>query len=169
MQQRLPSKFVRPILFAHRGARAHSRENTLESFELAVRLGATGLETDVWLTRDNQAVLDHDGLIKLRMRRRQIREFTTEQLPDHIPTLKQLFEKCGDQQNYSIDICDLRAIDQVHDVISRRGENFTKKSGYVILTLICCVTGVSGFPLCNLSIQSGSQELPKDQSAVVRI
>ena len=60
---------MRPILFAHRGAKAHSRENTLESFELAVRLGATGLETDVWLTKDNQAVLDHDGVIKVRLRR----------------------------------------------------------------------------------------------------
>lgn len=127
MQQHLPSKFARPILFAHRGAKAHSRENTLESFELAVRLGATGLETDVWLTKDNQAVLDHDGVIKVRLRRRQIRDFKKDQLPDYIPTLKQLFEKCGDQQNYSIDICDPRAIDQLHEVISQRGENFVKK------------------------------------------
>ena len=75
MQQRLPSKFDRPILFAHRGAKAHSPENTLESFELAMRLGATGLETDVWLTRDGHVVCDHDGVVNKRLRRIPIKSF----------------------------------------------------------------------------------------------
>ena len=35
----IPSQRVPPIGFAHRGARAHARENTLEAFELALRLG----------------------------------------------------------------------------------------------------------------------------------
>jgi glycerophosphoryl diester phosphodiesterase len=52
------------IGFAHRGARAHERENTLEAFALALGLGATGLESDVWLTRDGVAVLDHDGVAR---------------------------------------------------------------------------------------------------------
>ena len=50
VQQRLPSLLDRPIMFAHRGARAHAPENTLEAFALGLRLGATGLESDVWLT-----------------------------------------------------------------------------------------------------------------------
>ena len=54
-----------PIGFAHRGARAHAPENTLEAFRLALRLGATGLESDVWLTADGVAVLDHDGAVGL--------------------------------------------------------------------------------------------------------
>ena len=52
MQQRLPALLDRPIGFAHRGARAHAPENTIEAFTLAFRLGATGLESDVWLTAD---------------------------------------------------------------------------------------------------------------------
>ena len=52
MQQRLPSLLDEPIAFGHRGARAHARENTLEAFTLALRLGATGLESDVWVTAD---------------------------------------------------------------------------------------------------------------------
>ena len=52
VQQRLPSALERPIMFAHRGARAHAPENTLEAFALGLRLGATGIESDVWLTRD---------------------------------------------------------------------------------------------------------------------
>ncbi len=64
VQQRLPSLLETPILFAHRGARAHARENTIEAFALALRLGATGLESDVWITADGVAVLDHDGVVR---------------------------------------------------------------------------------------------------------
>ena len=49
------------LLFAHRGASANAPENTIAAFELALGLGATGLESDVWLTADGVAVLDHDG------------------------------------------------------------------------------------------------------------
>ncbi|MCU1376632.1 MAG: putative phosphodiesterase, partial [Actinomycetia bacterium] len=61
-----------PIGFAHRGARAHAPENTLAAFTLATRLGATGLESDVWLTADGVAVLDHDGVVRHGLRRRPI-------------------------------------------------------------------------------------------------
>src|SRR6476619_1442690 len=69
VQQRLPSLLDDPIAFGHRGARAHAQENTLESFALALRLGATGLESDVWLTTDGVPVLDHDGVVRRRMGR----------------------------------------------------------------------------------------------------
>lgn len=32
-----------PITFAHRGARAHAPENTIEAFRLALKLGLLGL------------------------------------------------------------------------------------------------------------------------------
>ena len=68
VQQRLPSLLDPPIAFAHRGARAHAPENTLDAFELALRLGATGLESDVWLTADGVPVLDHDGVVRVGRR-----------------------------------------------------------------------------------------------------
>ena len=72
MQQRLPSLLDPPIAFAHRGAKAHAPENTIEAFTLALRLGATGLESDVWLTSDGVPVLDHDGVVRARLRSRPI-------------------------------------------------------------------------------------------------
>ena len=69
MQQRLPSLLDDPITFAHRGARAYAPENTLEAFELGLRLGATGLESDVWVSADGVPVLDHDGVIRGRFGR----------------------------------------------------------------------------------------------------
>ena len=95
MQQRLPSLLEHPIAFAHRGARAHARENTIDAFELALRLGATGLESDVWLTADGVPVLDHDGVVRVQRRKRSIPDLRRDQLPSHIPTLAELFDACG--------------------------------------------------------------------------
>ena len=127
MQQRLPSRFERPILFAHRGAKAHSAENTLESFELAVRLGATGLETDVWLSKDGELVSDDDGVVNKRLRRISINRFNRHDLSSSIPSLEELFERCGRDINYSIDVCDELSIDQIHELVSQGGTDFAKK------------------------------------------
>ena len=47
-------------LQAHRGARWHLAENTLEGFELALQMGARTLELDVVVTRDDVLVISHD-------------------------------------------------------------------------------------------------------------
>src|SRR5215210_4701976 len=85
-----------PIAFAHRGARAHAPENTLEAFRLALRLGATGLESDVWLTADGEAVLDHDGVARIA-------------LPSFVPTLEELYADCGTSYELSLDVKDAAA------------------------------------------------------------
>ena len=97
----------RPAIgFAHRGARAQAPENTLEAFTLARRLGATGLESDVWLTSDGVAVLDHDGIVKSGWRRRPIRDVARRALPSHVPTLAELYETCGTDIELSLDVKD---------------------------------------------------------------
>lgn len=111
---RLPSLLQPPIGFAHRGARAHAPENTLEAFRLALRLGATGLESDVWLTADGVAVLDHDGIAGgRRLRRTRITGVTRAELPAHIPTLAELYEECGTGFQLSLDVKDPAALDAV--------------------------------------------------------
>jgi len=102
----LPSRREPPIGFAHRGARAHAPENTLEAFELALRLGATGLESDVWLTADGVAVLDHDGVIGPLLRRRRIRDLRRADLPSHIPALADLYGSLGTDFELSLDVKD---------------------------------------------------------------
>jgi len=95
-----------PIGFAHRGGRADGPENTLEAFTLARQRGATGLESDVWLTSDGVAVLDHDGLVRAGMRRRLICEVPRASLPAHIPSLTELYEACGTGFELSLDVKD---------------------------------------------------------------
>lgn len=50
---------------AHRGAMAVRPENTLPSFEEAIRAGADFLELDVYATRDGALVITHDPAINL--------------------------------------------------------------------------------------------------------
>lgn len=106
MATRLPSMLVPAVAFAHRGARAHAPENTLEAFELALRLGATGLESDVWLTADGVPVLDHDGVVRLGLRKRPLAELRRDQLPPHIPALADLLAACGAGYHLSLDLKD---------------------------------------------------------------
>jgi len=115
---RLPARRSPPIGFAHRGARAHARENTIESFLLARRLGATGLESDAWLTRDGEVVLDHDGVIG-RLRKRPILHHDRGVLPAHIPTLEELYVACGTDFELALDIKDPAAINGVIQTAQR--------------------------------------------------
>src|SRR5918993_4111195 len=122
MATRLPAHRRPPIAFAHRGARAHAPENTLEAFGLALRLGATGLESDVWVTADGEVVLDHDGLVGRRVgRRRRIAEVDRADLPGHIPTLDDLYATCGTAFELSLDVKDPAAAERVLAVARAAG------------------------------------------------
>lgn len=117
----LPSLLVPPIGFAHRGARADAPENTLEAFLLARRLGAGGLESDVWLTADGEVVLDHDGVVRSGLRKRPIGEVARAELPDHIPTLAELYDACGTDADLSLDVKDPAAAPRVVAVAREAG------------------------------------------------
>ena len=52
-----------PEIIAHRGAPREDLENTLESFEIALRQGADGIELDVHATRDGVVVVHHDPVV----------------------------------------------------------------------------------------------------------
>lgn len=119
MQQRLPSLLDRPIAFGHRGARAHAPENTLASFELALKLGATGLESDVWLTADGVPVLDHDGVVRRTIgKSRPIATLQRSALPGHIPSLAELLDRCGSDYHLSLDLKDEGSARAVVEVVS---------------------------------------------------
>ena len=51
------------LTFGHRGARAYAPMNTIPSFELALQMGAHGIEFDVRQTKDGVLVLLHDDTV----------------------------------------------------------------------------------------------------------
>ncbi|MDQ1437971.1 MAG: glycerophosphoryl diester phosphodiesterase [Acidimicrobiaceae bacterium] len=116
-----------PIGFAHRGARAHAPENTIESFRLALKLGATGLESDVWVTSDGVPVLDHDGVVGGRLRRRSIADVARADLAAHVPTLEALYAECGTRFELSLDVKDPAAAPAVLAVARAAGGDAVRR------------------------------------------
>ncbi|MEY2443727.1 MAG: glycerophosphoryl diester phosphodiesterase [Ilumatobacteraceae bacterium] len=142
MQQRLPSLLDYPIAFGHRGARAHAPENTLAGFELALKLGATGLESDVWVTADGIPVLDHDGVVKRALgRSRPIAELQRAALPDHIPSLVELVDRCGSEYHLSLDLKDAASGQVVVDTVTEAAPQLLER------LWLCAPTWESLLPL----------------------
>ncbi len=56
-----PLSGAAPVVIGHRGACGHRPENTLESFRLAIALGADSVEPDVVSTRDRVLVVRHEN------------------------------------------------------------------------------------------------------------
>jgi glycerophosphoryl diester phosphodiesterase len=56
-----PAKRVE--VYAHRGARSYSPENTIPSFQTALRIGAEWVDMDVVLTKENAVLVSHDPVL----------------------------------------------------------------------------------------------------------
>lgn len=106
-----------PIAFAHRGARAHAPENTLEAFRLALRLGANGLETDVWTTADDQIVIDHDGVVRRGFRQRPISSSRYAEIAPTKPLLGDMLITVPPGIDVSIDVKDTSAFEILREVL----------------------------------------------------
>jgi glycerophosphoryl diester phosphodiesterase len=95
------------INFAHRGASAYCPENTMAAFEKALELGATGIETDIQMTKDGQLLLIHDeSLARTTGVNQFVKDLSLEEIKDkdagswfhpdfkneRIPTLEELLD-----------------------------------------------------------------------------
>lgn len=72
------------LIFGHRGAAAHARENSRAAFQLAAAQGADGVELDVRRTADGVLVVQHDSTVEGLG---PIIEHTAAELREHIADL----------------------------------------------------------------------------------
>ena len=103
----------KPYIFAHRGAMGYCIENTMESFRKAVEM-RVGIETDIYLTKDNHLVCFHDPVFTIRNNWYSIKNLTLKELKQikfedlrEIPTLDDVFNAflyCPKNFRYSCDI-----------------------------------------------------------------
>ncbi|MGH9024685.1 MAG: glycerophosphodiester phosphodiesterase [Acidimicrobiia bacterium] len=99
-----------PITFAHRGARSVEPENTIPAFRRALELGASGLESDAWVTGDGEVVLVHDGRVRRGFRRRSVGNTPADDLRRRgVPRLSELYAELGSDFELSLDLKDPRA------------------------------------------------------------
>jgi len=107
---------TRPRIFAHRGLtfendRQIADENTLQSFELALKAGADYLESDIQITRDNVPVLFHDADLKRLIGKSalisdlSLEQIKTIRLPQNgsIPTLAETLKHFPDAK-FNLDL-----------------------------------------------------------------
>ena len=73
-------------LQSHRGGRGLRPENTLASFENAIRMGTTTLEMDIAITADGVPVISHDPALNPAI----TRDAKGEWLTKHEPLIKSL-------------------------------------------------------------------------------
>lgn len=103
-----------PLIIGHRGNPSNAPENSIASYLLAVKNGADIVETDVYLSADNEVVIMHDGdIARTTDGSGNIESMTVEQLkkyhvwadnenfkkqyPDEvIPTLRDMIEALKD-------------------------------------------------------------------------
>lgn len=76
---------------AHRGASRAERENTLDAFRSAGRMGADAVELDVRRTADGVLVVHHNPHLDDG---RVIAELAAADLPEHVPTLADALDAC---------------------------------------------------------------------------
>ncbi|MGH9102777.1 MAG: glycerophosphodiester phosphodiesterase [Acidimicrobiales bacterium] len=106
-----PAALGPPVGFAHRGASDRAPGNTLEAFEIALAIGSGGLESDVWLSSDGVPVLAHDA--RVGWRRARIAGLPRACLPGSLPSLAELYERCGAGFELSLDVRDPAAVGPV--------------------------------------------------------
>jgi glycerophosphoryl diester phosphodiesterase len=109
----------RPLNFAHRGASYEAPANTLAAFLLAVELGADGIELDVHLSKDGEAVVVHDFTLEATtdgeglVRNKTLAElkeldagiwFDPAFIGQRIPTLQEVIDAVGDRLLFNIEL-----------------------------------------------------------------
>jgi len=109
----------RVLNFAHQGARAAAPANTLAAFRLAAEMGADGVELDVQLSRDGEAVVIHDFTVDgTTDGQGAVRQKTLAQLKtldaggwfapafagERIPTLQEVFDAVGHRSLLNVEV-----------------------------------------------------------------
>ena len=95
-----------PVLtFAHRGARLLEPENTIPAFRRALDAGATGIETDVWLSSDGEVVCTHDQVVSRGLRRRKVGASAAAELATlGVPLFAEVYAELGTAFACSVDV-----------------------------------------------------------------
>jgi len=121
-----------PIVCGHRGAPVAAAENTLESFEKALELGATWIEFDVRPTADGQLVIHHDPVTSEGV---HVASAPRSALRSDIPALGELAEQfptLGFDVELKTDDIDMSADAYVAIVLDALSSHCTEVPGLIV-------------------------------------
>lgn len=119
------SELPYPTIFGHRGASAYAPENTLASFQLALRQNADAVELDAKLTSDGQVIVIHDQTVDRttdhtgRVRELPLAEFRQMDGGSHfdvafrgepVPTLEDVFQAVGQLTYINVELTNYASV-----------------------------------------------------------
>ena len=110
------------LKIGHRGAKGHMPENTIESFLKAFELGAHGIELDVHLSADGEAVVIHDETVDRTIRNAAgfVKDFTVSEFKKlGVPTLVDVFHILPEDIFLNIEIKEAAAVKVVVEEIEK--------------------------------------------------
>lgn len=64
------------MVIAHRGYKQFAKENTISAFDAAIKAGAKGIECDIRLTRDGEAVVNHNKHLSIGNQKFKISKYS---------------------------------------------------------------------------------------------
>lgn len=119
---------MKPLIIAHRGASSYAIENTINSFQKAIDLGADMIELDVWMSKDRHLVVIHDSTIdRLTAGSGLVRYFRLKDLKkirlrgsEVIPTLSEVVEKFSGQVKFNIELKKIpEGVDKLFEILDK--------------------------------------------------
>ncbi len=124
------------FVIAHRGASAYAPENTFPAFELALKMGSCGIETDIHITKDDIPVLIHDATVdRTTNGAGRVNDLTLEELkrldagswfsPEfagtQIPTLEEFLKAFGHKAHLVLEIKDGKSTEKTFTLVRDLG------------------------------------------------
>ncbi len=120
MSRPLPSQQGRPLVIAHRGAKAYRPENTLAAYELAIEQHADMIEIDLHLSSDTRIPITHDSTLEHFGKEGEVSGHTLEELRaishaaheakaagenwEGIPDLDEVLDRFADRIPFNLEI-----------------------------------------------------------------
>ncbi len=128
------------LVLGHRGYSAKYPENTLLAFRKAIEAGADGIELDVWLTRDGEVVVIHDGTVERTSNGSgKVKDMTLGELKEldfgngeRIPTLEEVFEAVPEDAVVNVEIKDVDAVGKTAEIIGKNNPNRVIASSFIL-------------------------------------
>jgi glycerophosphoryl diester phosphodiesterase len=109
------------LKIGHRGAKGHSPENTLASFEKAIALGVDMIELDVRLSLDKIPIVLHDATIdRTTSKTGLVTDYSAKELQLlGIPTLRDVFELVDNRCEINVELKTFSATQAVLNLIAK--------------------------------------------------
>jgi glycerophosphoryl diester phosphodiesterase len=130
-------------IIAHRGAPELARENTLESFAIAVESGAHMIEFDLRKTVDGSIVVHHDPYISFQGVNYDIARITHKELNSiagkksyAVPTLTDVLQMFSGKTTFDIEIKESGYEEEITEIVDK----FLKKQEYIFTSFNVSVT-----------------------------